>query len=100
MEGFNDLFRIFATIRRKPHHRHGNKELDIGMKRIVLFLLVSLLLSLKTMGQEDVISKEPVAEKNKARPRVALVLSGGGAKGMAHIGVLKVLERAGTMDLE
>jgi len=30
-----------------------------------------------------------------SRKRVALVLSGGGAKGMAHIGVLKVLERAG-----
>jgi len=29
------------------------------------------------------------------RPRVAVVLSGGGAKGMAHIGVLKVMERAG-----
>ena len=29
------------------------------------------------------------------RRRVAVVLSGGGAKGMAHIGVLKVLERAG-----
>lgn len=29
------------------------------------------------------------------RPRVAVVLSGGGAKGMAHIGVLKVIERAG-----
>ena len=28
-----------------------------------------------------------------ARPRVALVLSGGGARGGAHIGVLKVLER-------
>ena len=28
-------------------------------------------------------------------PRGAVVLSGGGAKGMAHIGVLKVLERAG-----
>lgn len=27
-----------------------------------------------------------------ARPRIALVLSGGGAKGAAHIGVLKVLE--------
>src|SRR5690606_36130559 len=26
------------------------------------------------------------------RPRVGLVLSGGGARGMAHIGVLKVLE--------
>ena len=30
-----------------------------------------------------------------SRKRVAVVLSGGGAKGMAHIGVLKVLERAG-----
>ena len=28
-----------------------------------------------------------------SRPRVALVLSGGGARGFAHIGVLKVLER-------
>ena len=29
------------------------------------------------------------------RPRVGLVLSGGGAKGTAHVGVLKVLEKAG-----
>ena len=29
-----------------------------------------------------------------ARPRIALVLSGGGARGLAHIGVLKVLEEA------
>jgi NTE family protein len=28
-----------------------------------------------------------------ARPRIALVLSGGGARGVAHIGVLKVLEQ-------
>ncbi|WP_297086923.1 patatin-like phospholipase family protein [uncultured Draconibacterium sp.] len=28
-------------------------------------------------------------------PKIALVLSGGGAKGLAHIGVLKVLEEAG-----
>jgi NTE family protein len=32
-------------------------------------------------------------EQNK--PKVGLVLSGGGAKGFAHIGVLKVLEEAG-----
>ena len=31
---------------------------------------------------------------NKERKKVAVVLSGGGAKGMAHIGVLKVLEKA------
>ena len=30
-----------------------------------------------------------------SRKKVAVVLSGGGAKGMAHIGVLKVLEQAG-----
>jgi NTE family protein len=30
-----------------------------------------------------------------ARPRVGLVLSGGGARGLAHIGVLAVLEEAG-----
>src|SRR3954471_11720780 len=29
------------------------------------------------------------------RPKIGLVLSGGGAKGFAHIGVLKVLEEAG-----
>ncbi len=28
------------------------------------------------------------------RPRIGLVLSGGGARGLAHVGVLKVLERA------
>ncbi|HNO10590.1 MAG TPA: patatin-like phospholipase family protein, partial [bacterium] len=26
------------------------------------------------------------------RPRIGLVLSGGGARGMAHIGVLKILD--------
>jgi NTE family protein len=30
--------------------------------------------------------------QNRIRPRVGLVLSGGGARGMAHIGVIKVLE--------
>ena len=29
-------------------------------------------------------------------PKVGLILSGGGAKGMAHIGVLKEIERAGV----
>ena len=34
-------------------------------------------------------------EESQPRKKVAVVLSGGGAKGMGHIGVLKVLERAG-----
>src|SRR5277367_5187154 len=36
-------------------------------------------------------SVSPAAE---VRPRICLVLSGGGARGMAHIGVLKVLEES------
>lgn len=36
-------------------------------------------------------AQEPAAE-TVARPRVGLVLSGGGARGLAHVGVLKVLE--------
>lgn len=39
--------------------------------------------------------KSAVSTDTLGRPKVALVLSGGGAKGMAHIGVLRVLERAG-----
>lgn len=37
----------------------------------------------------------PVASQRPPRKKVGLVLSGGGAKGAAHIGVLKVLEEAG-----
>ena len=33
--------------------------------------------------------------EEKERPKIGLVLSGGGAKGLAHIGVIKVLEEAG-----
>lgn len=35
-------------------------------------------------------------EKKKGKPKIGVVLSGGGAKGLAHIGVLKVLEEAGV----
>ncbi len=35
------------------------------------------------------------AQDTLSRPRIGLVLAGGGAKGLAHIGVIKVLEEAG-----
>lgn len=34
--------------------------------------------------------------QDQKRPKIGVVLSGGGAKGLAHIGVLKVLEEAGV----
>lgn len=38
----------------------------------------------------------PPPSQTVAQPRVGLVLSGGSAKGLAHIGVLRVLEEAGV----
>ncbi|MFD2202899.1 patatin-like phospholipase family protein [Shivajiella indica] len=32
---------------------------------------------------------------NKDKPKIGLVLSGGGAKGMAHVGILRYMEKAG-----
>ncbi len=40
-------------------------------------------------------SMEAQNQENITRPKVGLVLSGGGAKGFAHIGVLKILEEVG-----
>jgi len=37
-------------------------------------------------------AQEPTLQADRGRPRIGLVLSGGGARGAAHIGVLKVLE--------
>lgn len=58
------------------------------MKRFSLFLLLSVCLQAAWGG-----NSENKLQHNK--PKVGLVLGGGGAKGVAHIGVLKVLERAG-----
>jgi len=47
----------------------------------------------------DILNGQIVSEPNTDipdNPSVGLVLSGGGAKGIAHIGVLKVLEEAGV----
>lgn len=53
-----------------------------------LLLVAVLLFSVFSFSQtNDSIPK---------RPKIGLVLSGGGAKGFAHIGVLKVLEQAGV----
>ncbi|WP_264553119.1 patatin-like phospholipase family protein [Flavobacterium sp. N2038] len=53
----------------------------------LLFLLI-LLLPEKSFAQD-------IKQDSIKRPKIGLVLSGGGAKGFAHIGVLKVLEEAG-----
>lgn len=59
------------------------------MKKNLLMTVVAVLLCGTLSAQQDSIGS------TKERKKVAVVLSGGGAKGMAHIGVLKVLEKAG-----
>ena len=39
--------------------------------------------------------REKMAEIRKHRPTVALVLSGGGAKGAAHVGAIRYIEELG-----
>ena len=59
------------------------------MKRLFrIILAVFLLLNSYAAFSQD-------ATPTNARPKVGLVLSGGGAKGAAHIGVLKYIEEAG-----
>jgi NTE family protein len=52
---------------------------------IGVFLIVLCLFSIALQAQDTI-----------KKPKIGLVLSGGGAKGFAHIGVLKVLEQAGV----
>ena len=48
-----------------------------------------------SVGANAATADTPAANGNAAsRPRIALVLSGGGARGFAHVGVLKALEEA------
>ncbi|WP_395051037.1 patatin-like phospholipase family protein [Flavobacterium sp.] len=53
------------------------------MKRLIVFFFLFFTF-LQSFSQDTI-----------KRPKIGLVLSGGGAKGFAHVGVLKVLEAAG-----
>jgi NTE family protein len=44
---------------------------------------------------EDTVTVKKIIYSGTKRPKVAVVLCGGGAKGAAHVGALKVLEEAG-----
>ncbi len=62
------------------------------MKKIVCLLLASLTVMPLFSGEHRSAERRLLPE---GRKKVAVVLSGGGAKGTAHIGALKVIERAG-----
>ncbi len=54
-----------------------------------------MLKTIKTITIALICCLLPINSLAQERPKVGLVLSGGGAAGLAHIGVLKVIEEAG-----
>ena len=56
-----------------------------------IFGIVCLLISLAARSATTAEDSDPLAPQS--RPKIGLVLSGGGARGFAHIGILKVLEK-------
>ncbi|MBN1495602.1 MAG: patatin-like phospholipase family protein [Spirochaetes bacterium] len=60
-----------------------------------LFVLLLLFPPFAETAQAAPAKKFDPFRKYNRRPKVALVLSGGGAKGLAHVGVLKVIEETG-----
>jgi NTE family protein len=60
------------------------------MARTLLLSLVLAAVTGSAMAQAEGARTE--AADTGARPRIGLVLSGGGARGLSHVGVLKVLE--------
>jgi NTE family protein len=56
---------------------------------IVTFLFLGMVTGVILFAAADVVAETTAAE---ARPRIGLVLSGGGARGLAHVGVIQILE--------
>ena len=62
--------------------------------RILLLLVFSLCIFSDIYSQDSLVNYQK-REFSGTRPKIGLVLSGGGAKGTAHVGVLKVLDSLG-----
>jgi NTE family protein len=62
--------------------------------RFIFTLTLFCFCKIAVSENSEISSSElnPINHSNTQRPKIGLVLSGGGARGFAHIGVLKVLE--------
>ncbi len=60
-------------------------------KGIIIFLIIVLFFTITNSAISE-NTKEPIKKK---RPKIGLVLSGGGAKGFAYIGMLRVFQEVG-----
>jgi NTE family protein len=79
---------VALFLQEKIPFRLSQFSISIWGGALVFFILLVL-------APQNLFSQENKNDSIK-RPKIGLVLSGGGAKGFAHIGVLKVLEEAGV----
>ncbi len=70
------------------HRGRATQKLIAFLKQALMVVLAVLALTLPAQAQKKVNIRAP-------RPKVGVVLGGGGAKGAAHIGVLKYMEELG-----
>jgi NTE family protein len=70
---------------------YSNKENKKNLESIVYYKIVKLFIIAFFLFLH---TSNPLYAEEK-RPKIGLVLSGGGAKGIAHIGILKTLEEVG-----
>ena len=64
------------------------------MRIRLIYVIISLLIVSNLFSQDSLLNYH-IREYKGNRPKIGLVLSGGGAKGMAHVGVLRVLDSLG-----
>ena len=74
------------------HNVKGITENKMKKHHLIIILLI-LSIPFVVIAQEEEYNEDKII--TAPRKKVGVVLSGGGAKGFAHIGVLKVLEEAG-----
>lgn len=71
---------------------HDSSRQPESLRRSPGFPALLILVAVLLAGPAFQASAEESAPQKTGRPKIGLVLSGGGARGAAHIGVIKVLE--------
>lgn len=69
-------------------------DLEVPVSKVIVTLFLLSLLCQDVFAQQTQTQAQTQTQ-TLIRPRVGVVLSGGGAKGFAHIGALKVIEESG-----
>ena len=90
------LIKLYNKLKNLWIAMHKTIFIGCKLKNIHFFiaLLIPFMMIAMTLNAQEIDSNSEEAKLHK-KPKIGLVLSGGGAKGLAHIGALKAIEKAG-----